>query len=63
MTVPSTQGITELLVAWSNGDESALERLTPLVYDELHRLAHRYMNRERPGHMLQTRALVKTVTK
>ncbi|HEV8483791.1 MAG TPA: sigma-70 family RNA polymerase sigma factor [Blastocatellia bacterium] len=58
MTVPSTQGITELLVAWSNGDESALERLTPLVYDELHRLAHRHMNRERPGHMLQTTALV-----
>jgi RNA polymerase sigma factor (TIGR02999 family) len=47
-----------MLVAWSNGDKSALERLTPLVHDELHRLAHRYMNRERPGHMLQTTALV-----
>jgi RNA polymerase sigma factor (TIGR02999 family) len=47
-----------MLVAWSNGDKSALERLIPLVHDELHRLAHRYMNRERPGHMLQTSALV-----
>ncbi|HEV8485213.1 MAG TPA: sigma-70 family RNA polymerase sigma factor [Blastocatellia bacterium] len=58
MTIPSTQGVTEMLVAWSNGDKSALERLIPLVHDELHRLAHRYMNRERPGHMLQTSALV-----
>jgi RNA polymerase sigma-70 factor (ECF subfamily) len=58
MTIPSTQGVTEMLVAWSNGDKSALERLIPLVHDELHRLAHRYMNRERPGHMLQTTALV-----
>jgi RNA polymerase sigma factor (TIGR02999 family) len=58
MSVPSTQDVTEMLVAWSNGDESALERLVPLVHDELHRLAHRYMNREGPGHMLQTTALV-----
>src|SRR5207247_470728 len=58
MTIPSTQEVTEMLVAWSNGDESALERLIPLVHDELHRLAHRYMNREGPGHMLQTTALV-----
>ncbi len=47
-----------LLRAWSSGDESALERLAPLVYDELHRLAHRYMARERAGHTLQTTALV-----
>ena len=47
-----------LLRAWRGGDESALERLTPLVYDELHRLAHGYMKRERPGHTLQTTALV-----
>ncbi len=47
-----------MLVAWSNGDKSSLERLIPLIHDELHRLAHRYMNRERPGHMLQTTALV-----
>ena len=47
-----------MLLAWSNGDKSALERLIPVVHNELHRLAHRYMNRERPGHMLQTTALV-----
>ena len=58
MTTPSTQGVTEMLLAWSNGDKSALERLIPVVHNELHRLAHRYMNRERPGHMLQTTALV-----
>ena len=58
MSVPSTQEVTEMLVAWSNGDESALERLVPLVHDELHRLAHRYKNREGPGHVLQTTALV-----
>ena len=52
------QGITQLLVAWSQGDEAALEELTPLVYDELHRLAKRFMGRERPGHLLQTTALV-----
>ena len=48
----------ELLSAWSAGDTSALERLTPIVYDELHRLARRYMRGERPGHSLQTTALV-----
>jgi RNA polymerase sigma-70 factor (ECF subfamily) len=47
-----------MLLAWGNGDKSALERLIPVVHNELHRLAHRYMNRERPGHMLQTTALV-----
>jgi RNA polymerase sigma factor (TIGR02999 family) len=50
--------ISKLLRAWSDGDRSALEGLTPIVYDELHRLAHRYMKRERPGHSLQTTALV-----
>ena len=50
--------ITELLHAWSEGDQSVLERLTPIVFDELHRLASRYMKRERPGHSLQTTALV-----
>jgi RNA polymerase sigma-70 factor (ECF subfamily) len=50
--------ISSLLRAWSAGDQSALERLTPIVYDELHRLARRYMKRERPGHSLQTTALV-----
>jgi RNA polymerase sigma factor (TIGR02999 family) len=50
--------VTDLLVAWSNGDKLAYDRLVPLVYDELHRLAHRYMSGERPGHTLQTTALV-----
>lgn len=55
---PAPHEITGLLVAWGGGDESALERLIPLVYDELRQLAHRYMSRERPGHSLQTTALV-----
>jgi RNA polymerase sigma factor (TIGR02999 family) len=54
----SNEAITELLLAWGKGDESALERLMPIVYAELRRLAHRYMNRERRGHTLQTTALV-----
>jgi RNA polymerase sigma factor (TIGR02999 family) len=57
MTVPSTHEMTQLLEAWSRGDQAALEKLTPLVYDELHRLARRYMAQERPGHTLQTTAL------
>jgi RNA polymerase sigma factor (TIGR02999 family) len=47
-----------LLQAWSGGDQSALEKLTPIVYDELHRLARHYMRQERSGHSLQTTALV-----
>lgn len=50
--------ITRLLVAWSDGDASAFDRLMPHVYEELHRLARRYMNGERPDHPLQTTALV-----
>ena len=50
--------VCELLRAWGDGDTSALERLTPIVYGELHRLARRYMRGERPGHSLQTTALV-----
>jgi RNA polymerase sigma-70 factor, ECF subfamily len=50
--------LTQLLIAWSQGDERALEQLAPLVYAELRRLAHRYMTRERAGHTLQTTALV-----
>ena len=49
---------TALLRAWSEGDQSALEKLMPIVYDELHRLARRHMRRERAGHSLQTTALV-----
>jgi RNA polymerase sigma factor (TIGR02999 family) len=54
----ASQDITELLLAWNQGDDRALERLMPLVHDELHRLAHHYMRGERPGHTLQTTALV-----
>ena len=50
--------IIALLRAWSDGDQSALDRLTPIVYHELHRLARRYMKFERPGHSLQATALV-----
>jgi RNA polymerase sigma-70 factor, ECF subfamily len=52
------EDVSEILEAWSDGDPQALDRLTPIVYDELHRLARRYMRRERPGHGLQTTALV-----
>jgi RNA polymerase sigma-70 factor (ECF subfamily) len=55
---PAASDISTLLRAWSDGDRTALERLTPIVYRELHRLARRYMRRERPGHSLQTTALV-----
>src|SRR6266849_5635109 len=58
MTTQSPKEITRLLVAWGNGDESALADLTALVYEELHRLAHHYMSGERAGHTLQTTALV-----
>lgn len=50
--------VTQLLKAWSGGDEKALEKLTPLVYRQLHQIAQRYMGGERSGHMLQTTALV-----
>src|SRR5271157_3396160 len=50
--------ISGILRAWSGGDQSALDRLTPIVYDELRRLARRYMRHERPGNSLQTAALV-----
>ncbi len=55
---PSPSEVTGLLIAWGQGDESALERLMPLVHDELRRLARRQMQNERPGHTLQTSALV-----
>jgi RNA polymerase sigma factor (TIGR02999 family) len=54
----SRSEITGLLVDWSNGDQAALEKLLPLVEQELHRLAHNYMRREKPDHTLQTTALV-----
>jgi RNA polymerase sigma-70 factor (ECF subfamily) len=55
---PSSNEVTQLLVAWSDGDQSARDELMPLVYEELRRLAHRYMDRERRDHTLQTSALV-----
>jgi RNA polymerase sigma factor (TIGR02999 family) len=60
MRAPS-QGITQLLLAWQAGDQQALDLLVPVVYEELRRLAHRSMRRERPGHVLQTTALVNEV--
>jgi RNA polymerase sigma factor (TIGR02999 family) len=58
MQTHSPNEITRLLTAWTDGDQSALEKLVPLVESELHRLAHHYMGRERPDHTLQTSALV-----
>jgi RNA polymerase sigma factor (TIGR02999 family) len=58
MTRSSGSEITQLLRAWNGGDESALEKLMPVVYGELHRMARRYMAHESPGHTLQTSALV-----
>ena len=55
---PKQHEITQLLAEWSDGNQSALDELYPLVYDELHRLARRYMSRERQGHTLQTTALI-----
>ncbi len=58
MAVRSPQDATQLLHAWGEGDTSALEKLTPLVHQELHRLARHYMRGERPDHTLQATALV-----
>jgi RNA polymerase sigma factor (TIGR02999 family) len=58
MAAFAQQDVTEWLQAWSGGDQTALEKLVPAVYAELHRLAHHYMRGERPGHDLQTTALL-----
>jgi RNA polymerase sigma factor (TIGR02999 family) len=58
MADPSQQEVTKMLLNWSHGDPAALDQLTALVYDELRRLARRYMSRERKDHTLQTTALV-----
>src|SRR6266446_5635264 len=55
---PSPRPVTELLLAWGRGDESAFQQLIPLVHAELHRLARRFMRGERAGHTLQTTVLV-----
>jgi RNA polymerase sigma factor (TIGR02999 family) len=59
MDVPSVsqQRVTELLVQWSHGNDAALAELTPLVYEELHRVAHHHLSGQRPNHTLQTTAL------
>ena len=58
MTQAQTHDVTQLLIDWSNGDRAALDKLVPVVEQELRRLAHHYMSRERAGHTLQTTALV-----
>ena len=58
MTTLSQPNVTQLLLEWQQGDRDALDRLTPLVYDELRRMAHRYIQGERDGHTLETTALV-----
>jgi RNA polymerase sigma factor (TIGR02999 family) len=58
-TTASPQGeVTRLLLAWKQGDREALEKLIPLVYSDLHRMARRHLGRERPGHSLQPTAIV-----
>jgi len=58
VTSSSPTEVTQLLISWRRGDPAALDQLMPIVYDELHRLAERYMSRERPDHTLQATALV-----
>src|SRR5215469_17256975 len=58
MASSSSSEVSQLLQRWNDGDETALEKLMPLVYNELHRMARYYMARESPGHTLQTTALV-----
>jgi ECF sigma factor len=58
MTAPSPEEVTRLLIEWNNGNKEALDKLMPVVYEELRRLAHHYMRHERPGQTLQTTALV-----
>jgi RNA polymerase sigma factor (TIGR02999 family) len=58
METPPANAVTRLLLEWSNGDQGALDRLMPLVYDELRRVARQYLRHERSGHILQPTALV-----
>jgi len=58
MTVPTSQNVTQMLLAWREGDEAARDALIPLVYDQLHRIARHHLRHERPGHSLQTTALI-----
>ena len=61
MSLPAAHEVTQLLKAWTAGDEEALDKITPLVYEQLHQLAERYMVGERSGDTLQTTALVNEV--
>lgn len=58
MPATTSQAVSELLAKWRDGDEESLQRLLPLVYNELRRLAHNYLRKERPDHTLQSTALV-----
>src|SRR5260370_40492453 len=58
MGTPTPEDVSQLLANWSDGDRAALDKLMPVVHEELRRLAHRYMRRERQGHTLQTSALI-----
>ncbi|HEV7473113.1 MAG TPA: ECF-type sigma factor, partial [Pyrinomonadaceae bacterium] len=59
MNTVTADDLTGMLIEWrATGDRAALDRLTPLVYDEIRRIAHRYVQREREGHTLQTTALI-----
>src|SRR3989442_13067125 len=58
MTQPSPRNVTQMLIEWSNGDRQALDRLIPVVYEELRRQASRYLRRERPDQTLQTTDLI-----
>ena len=58
MDTPQPQGVTQLLLAWRNGDREALDQLMPLVYEELRQMARHYLSNKRDGHTLQTTALV-----
>jgi len=58
MAIPTSQEVTRLLIAWGEGDQTALDEVLPLIYQELRRMARRHLGRERGGHTLQTTALV-----
>jgi RNA polymerase sigma factor (TIGR02999 family) len=58
MIVPASQNVTQMLLAWGDGDESARDALIPMVYEQLHQIARRHLRRERAGHSLQTTALI-----
>lgn len=58
MTVPASQNVTQMLLAWGEGDQAARDALIPVVYEQLHRIARQHLRRERAGHTLQTTALI-----